>query len=97
MDIWKKPEGLGGVATELQLLFWFFEKPYSRPNADLNDHERATILGDAAYHLRSIGQFAEAIDAELSAFRIIPTGRSEGKRAVSYANLALMRLYTLEG
>jgi tetratricopeptide (TPR) repeat protein len=85
---------LGGVASELQLLFWFFDIPYVLPCSSLNDTERATILGDAAYHLRSIGQFEEAIQAELAAFNIAPTGRSEGKRAASFANLALMKLYT---
>jgi hypothetical protein len=83
---------LGAIASEMEALYWFFQKPYAVPASGLTARNRAFVLSEAAYDLRACGSFPEAIEAERAALQVEEAGGVA--RVASLSNIALMELYT---
>lgn len=53
---------LGAIASDLGALACFFDTPWTQVSSSLMEHERAWVLSNAAYYLRSMGRLNEALE-----------------------------------
>jgi tetratricopeptide (TPR) repeat protein len=52
---------LGAVESNIAAIYWFFEKPYDTTVAALDVTDSSSVLSEAAFYLRALGRFAEAL------------------------------------
>jgi tetratricopeptide (TPR) repeat protein len=72
---------LGAVSSDLAAIGWFFDPPYQIPTAALTPSDRAWVLAEASFGLRSQGRLQEALPAMDAALRM-------AEEAQDYANAA---------
>ena len=85
---------LGAFGADLGLVSSFFDPPFERTATDLKEPDRAWLSHEAAFSLRALGRFGEAVDLmelSLSSSVILEDWRLA---ATSAANLSLLQ-YTI--
>lgn len=83
---------LGTFGADLGAVAWFFASPWSRLAPGLSDTNQAWLLNQAAFRLRALGRFAEAVEPMRAGFDAALTQKN-WKSAATYAvNLSELRL-----
>jgi hypothetical protein len=83
---------LGAFGSNLAAISWFFEKPYDTPIATLRAADRAWVLGEAAFHLRALGRFTEALPALRAGLPIRVAAKDWRNAAIRTSNLSVSEL-----
>ena len=61
---------LGALGSNLATISWFFEKSYETLVENLSGHTSRSVLGQAAFLLRGLGRFSEALPAQRTALQL---------------------------
>jgi tetratricopeptide (TPR) repeat protein len=83
---------LGAVGSNLAAISSFFDRPYQVPTAALKPGDRAWVIGEASFYLRSQGRFREAVPVMLAGLRMAEVARSWRIAASRARNLCEAKL-----
>jgi tetratricopeptide (TPR) repeat protein len=95
--IHRKEEGylcikLGEFAANLAVVAHFFTEPWHTPAAGLTDHDKASVLNWAAFHLRALGRLTEAAEPMQAGIDLSITQEDWKGAAADASNLSELRL-----
>jgi tetratricopeptide (TPR) repeat protein len=83
---------LGAFGAELTSLAAFFDRPWTRPSAQLSVRDQAWVLNEAGFTLRAVGRLPDAAEPMRASTDIdIERGAFQGA-AISAGNLSELRL-----
>ena len=83
---------LGALATNLGLIGCFFDPPFERPAADLQELDQAVLLHAAAHNLRGLGRLDEAVAPLRGAIQRHVSQKRWRHAAESASNLSEVKL-----
>jgi tetratricopeptide (TPR) repeat protein len=83
---------LGAVGTDLTAIACFFEKPFERPTATLENASQSWILNLSSMHLRGQGRLSEALTAARASLKITEALKHWGNAGRNAGNLSEMEL-----
>ncbi len=86
---------LGAFGAALAALSGFFDPPWRRPVAGLEDASKAALLNWAGFHLRALGWLAEATQPAQASLEVAIAREKWGNAAIAAGNLS--ELYLTSG
>jgi tetratricopeptide (TPR) repeat protein len=79
---------LGAVGSDLAVIAWFFNTPYSKPASALTASDGAWVLGEASRRLRARGRLQEALPAVRDSLRLAEEAQEGRNAAIRACNLS---------
>jgi tetratricopeptide (TPR) repeat protein len=79
---------LGAIGADLAAVAAFFDEPWNRVSPNLRESDRAWLLSEAAFCLRSLGRLAEALQPMRAALEMDVQGKDWKNAAISASNLS---------